>query len=289
MQLEQLRPRSGAKRIAHPNGPDSAGHACQRDVFHIQTAIEKERKPRTELIDRNSARGEHLHVCESIRERVSGLLYRRRPSLADVIAADRNRIPARHFARGEFHHIGEKPQRRLNRKNGFVLRLDFLKNVGLDCATQFWNNFRTEPAFGCRDVHRHDDRGRPADRHRCGKNRGAEVEAVVEPDHVFDGVDRDAAFTDFSEHAVCVAIDAVQCRSIECRAEAMCALVLCQIMKTLVGILGQHQTGKQTRRLFCLRNFLVEFPAVLLEAFNFANRLEVHLTIGRIQIWKLTW
>ena len=80
----------------------------------------------------------------------------------------------------------------------------------------------------------------------------------------------------------------------------MRALVSCQVMKTLVGILGQHQTGEQTRRLFCLRNLLVRRAlatasmlcsrptVVFLEAFDLANRLEVHLAIGRGQIWEFT-
>ena len=87
-------------------------------------------------IDRNAARREHFGISETVRKRVGRLLHRRRAGFADVITADRDRIPARHLARGEFHHVGEETERRFDRENGFVLRLDFLEDVGLNRAAQ---------------------------------------------------------------------------------------------------------------------------------------------------------
>ena len=92
----------------------------------------EKRKARSELIHRNSARGEHLRVGETIRERISGLLHRCRTSFSDVVSADRNRIPARHFPCGELNHVGEKAQRRFDRENRFVLCLDFFEDVRLN-------------------------------------------------------------------------------------------------------------------------------------------------------------
>src|SRR5947208_1827728 len=106
MQFEKLPTRARAKPIAHADRPDAPRHASQRDVFGVESAIEKERKPRAELIDRDSARDEHFCVSESVRERISGLLHRRRTGFADVITTDRNWIPARHFACGELNHVG---------------------------------------------------------------------------------------------------------------------------------------------------------------------------------------
>ena len=157
-----------------------------------------------------------------------------------MITADRDRIPARHFARREFHHVGEKTQRGFDWENRFVLCLDFLENVGLDRAAQFRNDFWPEPPFRRGDVHRHDDWRWTADGHRRGKIRRTEVEAVVEPHHVLDGVNRHTAFADFSKNAVGVAVDAVKCRAIERGAEPMRPLVLRQIMEPLVRIFGQH-------------------------------------------------
>ena len=137
VQFVKLRARSCAKHVAHADRPDSSRDASERDVFRVEAAIEKERETRPELIDRNSASSEHLCVSKSIRKRVSSLLHRRRTGFPNVITTDRDRIPARHFARGKFDQISEKTQRRLNRKDRLVLCLNFLENVGLNRAAKF--------------------------------------------------------------------------------------------------------------------------------------------------------
>ena len=116
----------------------------------------------------------------------------------------------------------------------------------------FGTMFVAEAPFRGRDIHRHDDRRRPADRHRGGEIRRAEIEAIVEPHHVFDGVDRHAAFTDFAENAVRIAIDAVKRRPIERGAEALRALVRAEEMESLVRVFREHQAGEQARRLLGL-------------------------------------
>src|SRR5437879_13635940 len=110
-------------------------------------------------------------------------------------------------------------QRRFDWKNRFVLRLDFLKNIGLDRTAKFWNNVRPETAFRRRDVHRHDDWRRTAERHRRGERRRAEIEPVVETHHVFDRVDRDPALAKFSENAVRVALHGGNGPTSEARAD----------------------------------------------------------------------
>src|SRR6202011_810111 len=115
-----------------PERPDFSRNSRQRDVLNIEAAIEKEGQSRAELVDRHTARGEHFRVSESVRKRVSSLLNRSRPGFANVIAADRNRIPTRHVFRGPLDHVAEKPKRRFGWEDRFVLRLDFLENVGLN-------------------------------------------------------------------------------------------------------------------------------------------------------------
>ena len=176
----------------------------------------------------HAARRQHLGIGKTVRKRVGGLLHRRRSGFADVITADRDRIPAWHVARGEFHHVAEKTQRRLDRENGFVLRLHFLEDIGLNRPAELRHDVGTEAPFRRRDVHRHDDRRRAADRHRGGEIRRAQIEAVVEPDHVLDGVDRHAALADLAEDAGRVAVDAVKRRPVERGAEALRALVRAQ-------------------------------------------------------------
>ncbi len=286
MQFEKLRLRPGAEHVAHADGPNATGNPRQRYVFGIQPAIEKERQPRPELIHRYPARGEHLHVGKAVRKRVSGLLHRSGTGFANVITADGDGVPARHLARGVFDHVGQKSQRRIDGEDGFILRLDFLQNVGLNGPAQFGNHTRPEPAFGRGDVHGHDDRRRAADGHGRGKIRRTKVKPVVEPHHVFHRVDGHAAFADFSENAVRIAVQPVKGGAIKRRAQAMGALVAREIVKALVRVLGQHQAGEQTRGLFGLRNFPVVFAAVFLETFNLPDRLEIHLAIGGVEVRK---
>src|SRR5438552_4370028 len=67
MQFEQLRARARAEYVAHSNRPDASRNARQCDVLDIQSETEKEREPRSKLIDRNSPPGEHLRVGKTVR------------------------------------------------------------------------------------------------------------------------------------------------------------------------------------------------------------------------------
>jgi len=80
----------------------------------------------------------------------------------------------------------------------------------------------------------------------------------------------------FSRNTIRVAYDAVERSPSKCGAQPMRALVARQIVKTLVGILGQHQPGEQARGFFRLRNFRVGLAGVLSKLSISANRLKVH-------------
>ena len=183
-------------------------------------------------------------------------MHRRRTGFTDVVTADGNWIPARHFLRGELNHVGEKTQRGFDRENGFVLRLDFFEDVRLNRAAQLGNNFWAESAFGRRDVHRHDDWRGTADSHRCRKIRRAEIKPIVEAHHVLDRIDGHAALPDFSENPIRIAIDPIERRPIERGAEPMSALMSGQIMKAFVRVFGEHQAREQSRWFFGLRQRL---------------------------------
>src|SRR5205085_12588802 len=142
--------------------------------------------------------------------------------------------PTRHLARGEFHHVGQEAERRFDWEDRFVLRLDFFKNVGLDGAAKFRDDAGAKAPLRRRNIHCHYDRRRAADRHRGGAIWRAEIESVVEPDHVLDGVDRDAALADLAEDSRRIGIDAVKRRAVECGAEAFRPLMTTEEMKTLV-------------------------------------------------------
>src|SRR5262249_23532272 len=98
-------------------------------------------------------------------------------------------------------------------------------NVVWDRPAYFRNDARPETPFSGCDVHRHDDRRWPADRHRRGEIGRAEVEAIVKPHHVLDRVYSHAAFADFPKDAVRVAVDSVKGWAVERCAEPMGSLM----------------------------------------------------------------
>ncbi len=170
---------------------------------------------------------------------------------------------------------------------------------------RFGTTFGTEATFGRRDVHRHDDRRRAADRHRGGKIRRAHFEPVVEPDHVLDRVDRDAALADFAHHAVGIRVDAVERRAIESGAETFRTLMCAQEMEALVRVLRQHE-AREKPGWFLLRLHLrlgdcrfravafrgsigpvTRFCVAVTARLDFLQRLEIHLAIGAVQIREL--
>ena len=136
------------------------------------------------------------------------------------------------------------------------------------------------------------------------KSGRAEVEAVVEPDHVLDGVDRDAALADLPEHAVGVAVQAVQRRPVERGAQPRAALVAGEVMEAFVRVLGQTKAGKEASGFFRLFHLLVRcgvavlpvfrvavlsVGAVLLAVaatFGLAQRLQIHLAIRAVREWE---
>ena len=71
----------------------------------------------------------------------------------------------------------------------------------------------------------------------------------------------------------------------------MCSLVRGEKVKTFIRVFGQHQSREQPRRFFRLRNLFVRLAlfrlAILLEAFDLANRLEIHFAISTVQKRKL--
>jgi hypothetical protein len=68
--------------------------------------IEEERQPLAERVDVEARITCRLHVGDGIGERERHFLHRRRSGLANVIPADRNRIPLRYLALAEREDVG---------------------------------------------------------------------------------------------------------------------------------------------------------------------------------------
>ena len=77
-----------------------------------------------------------LHVGDGVGEGEGHLLHGRRARLADVIAADRDRVPLRHLALAEREDVGDDAQRRRRRIDVGAARDVFLQDVVLHRARQ---------------------------------------------------------------------------------------------------------------------------------------------------------
>ena len=188
-------------RVARPIGvaqlarPDPPRRAILGDLLEkVDVGVEEEAQTRREVVDVHPARDLLLDIRQAVLERERQLLRSRRTGLADVVAADRDRMPARHLTRRPLHHVAQQPHRRINRETPLLLRDVLLQDVRLDRAAQA---LARHPGLLRRDdVERHHDRRGRVDRHRH-RDR-AEVDAPEQRLHVVERVDRHTLATDLT-------------------------------------------------------------------------------------------
>ena len=124
-----------AERLAQLARPDPARRAVLGDLLEeVDVRVEEERQPRREVVDVHPARDLLLDVGQPVLERERELLRGRRARLADVVAADRDRVPARHVPRAPLHHVPEQAHRRIDREAPLLLGDVLLEDVRLDRA-----------------------------------------------------------------------------------------------------------------------------------------------------------
>ena len=134
-------------------------------------------------------------VGDPVRERERELLNRGRAGLADVVAGDRDRVPARDPLRAVGEEVRRQPHRRPRREDVVPARDVLLEDVVLDGAAERLP--RHALLLGDELVEQEEERGRRVDRHR-GRDL-AERDRVEEDPHVGERVDRDARAPDLAE------------------------------------------------------------------------------------------
>ena len=161
-----------------------------------------------------------LDVGDAVGQRERHLLHRRRARLADVIAADRDRVPLRHVPLAERDDVGDDAQRRARRIDVGAARDVLLEDVVLHRAGQ---RARRDPAPPRdRDVQRQQDDRRGVDGHR--RRDAIERDAVEQGRHVLDRVDRHADPADLAGGQRVVRVVADLRRQVEGDAQARDAL-----------------------------------------------------------------
>ena len=262
--------------------PDAPGRAELRDLLEeIVMHVEEEREMRHEVVDVESSRDPPLHVLEPIDESERELLQRGRPGFADVVAGDRDRVPARHLTRAVAERVHDETHRRLDGNDPLALRDVLLERVVLDRSPEPIERDAALVRSG--EVHRPDDRRRAVDRHR-GRH-AIERYAVEEDLHVAQRVHGDALSPDLAARERVVRVAAHERRHIERHGETVDA-VLQEVMEALVRVLRgaeprelahRPKTAPVHRRLHAPR--VREFPgeaeiAVGVEPFKIVGRVE---------------
>src|SRR5581483_10513027 len=96
LRVEAHAPRARILRsvlVAHLRRPDAPGGPVLRDLLEeVEMRVEEKRESRRERVDVEAAVDTRLDKGEAVGERERELLRRRRSGLANVIAADRDRV-----------------------------------------------------------------------------------------------------------------------------------------------------------------------------------------------------
>jgi len=191
---------------------------------------------KNEIVDGDAALDRLLDVGEAVLQRERELLRGGRPGLADVVAGDRHRMPARHLQRAPLDHVPQQAHRRVDREAPLLLGDVLLEDVGLDRARQLVA--RDARRLGRDDVVGHRDRRRRVDRHR--HRHLAEVDAAEQRLEVVDRVDGDALAPDLAKRHRVIGVVAHQRRHVERRRQTGLAVVE-QVVEALVGLLGRAE------------------------------------------------
>jgi hypothetical protein len=153
--------------IAHHPGPDTSRRAQLGDFFEeIVVNVEEKRQARGKTVDVEAVVNCCLDVLNAVGECEGQLLQRRRAGFTNVIAADRDGVPARHVLRPVLEGIDDQLGARARRKDVLLLRDVLLQDVVLKRAPDLLP--RRAVLLRDREVHRERDRRRRVDRHRRG-------------------------------------------------------------------------------------------------------------------------
>ena len=245
VEAQQPRPRLlRPEGVSHLASPDAPGRAVLGQLLEqIVVRVEEEGEPGCELVDLQAAVDPPADIFHAVRKGEGELLRRRRSRLADVVPADRDRVPPRHLLRPELECVDDEPHGRLGRIDPLFLRLVLFQDIVLDRAAEFRPGHAA--VFGHDEIHRPDRGGRAVDGHR--RAHAAHVDSAEQDLHVVGRGDRHAARPELTFGLALVGVVAVQSRHVEGDAETRLA-VRDQVLEPPVRVLGAPVAGEHAHR-----------------------------------------
>ena len=197
--------------LGHELVPDAPRRAELGDLLEeVAVAVEEERQARREVVDPQTAGEGGFDVGHAVGDGEGELLDRGRAGLADVVATDRDRVPARQLARPELDRVGHQAHRRRGREQELLLGDELLEDVVLGGALEAVAG--DAGLLGRNDVHRPDRRGRRVDGHR-GRD-ALERQATQQDLHVREARDGDAARPELALRLGVIRVIAVERRHV---------------------------------------------------------------------------
>jgi hypothetical protein len=173
--------------------------------------IPEEGEARREFVDVHPALDALLDVSDAVGQRERQFLRRRRAGFADVVAADRDRIPFRHVLRAPLDHIHADLHVRAGRADPLLLRDELLQHIRLDRAAQLGR--LQALLLADRHVHRQKDDGRRVDRH--GGRDLVERNAAKQEFHVLERRNGDALAAHLAERHRVIGVVSHERRHVE--------------------------------------------------------------------------
>ena len=178
-----------------------------------------------------------LDVGDAVGEREAELLRRARAGLADVVAGDRDRVEARQALVAVAEEVDRQAHRRARREDVVAARGVLLEHVVLHRAAQIAR--RDAVLLAGQLVEQQEHGRRRVDRHR--RRDLAQRDAVEEPQHVVERVDRDAGAAHLAARQRIVRVEAELRGQVERDREARLP-ALEQQVEALVRLLGRRET-----------------------------------------------
>ncbi len=221
--------------LAHDRCPDASRGAELRDLLEeVHVTREEERQARRDVIDLQAGIQRRLHVRDAVGQGERDLLRGGRARLTHVVAADRDRVPPRDPLGAVREQVGDQAHRWTRRVDVGAARRVLLQEVVLDGPLEVRR--RDALLLGDQLVEQQQDRRGRVDRHR-GRDL-AERDAVEQPPHVVDRVDRDAGLADLALRERMVGVQTHLGREVERGRESGLA-VLQEVAEAAVRIVGR--------------------------------------------------
>ena len=237
--------RASARSVRHPEPlaqqlrPQPPRRPELRHLLEeVVVRVEEEGKPLAELVRRQPGLDGRPAVGKAVGEREADLLDGGRAGLADVVAADRDHVPARQPLRAVGEQVGGQPHGRPRREDVVPAGGVLLEDVVLHRAAE--PLARHALPLGDQLVEQEQERCRRVDRHR--RRDLAERDGVEEELHVGERVDRDPGPPHLPGRARVVGVEPELRRQVERGREPGLA-PLEQVAEARVRLLGRAEAG----------------------------------------------